>query len=638
MKDDLDHWAIDNGLMQLINETTWRRIITWNGEKTERESTLDLIFTNDDHAQTWVLDNMTSDHNLILVRSSVKSTEVLRQKIVRRDWRRYHPLSLNEKLSLGSMPILDDKDLLIDEITTMLQKAYNELCPTKVIRTNRTDAVIDQNLEQMKKKRKRLRKAFNKPTCTKKRKDKLARKIENLNKSIKARITSTRKEQLRTKMDGKNPKSFWHCVSNLEGKKKLSAITLTESGITYSKDADVAELFADFFNSKVADLSNNYGQLDYRVGPSNLSFTDVEILKAAKMLKPKLCSGEDELPMRLVKDFAILCPGMLAYYFTNFCKVGLPNRWKTAVITPLHKSGDKQSVKQYRPISNLDSLSKLFEKVLLNRLENLGEMDGKHQHGFKKDRSTTTAMLEIQDFVASNLDSGKVVGTYSLDLSAAFDLLRPDVLYQTLESSLPSELLNPIMDFLSERNFQVQIGSTRSSKKELKVGCVQGSILGPRLFTLYMKNLPAVLGNDANINITAYADDTYISIADSLMLEVKRKLEKIMEIHDDYLLSIGMRTNVSKTELIYFSRKPLLDAPSILVKGTEIRPSTTMKILGLKFQNNLAWDTQFDSLKKKARLTFAKIRYLSKLIDLDGMKKSSQSISLEWHIMLANYG
>jgi len=66
-----------------------------------------------------------------------------------------------------------------------------------------------------------------------------------------------------------------------------------------------------------------------------------------------------------------------------------------AIVTPLHKSGDKTSVTQYQPISNLDSLGKLYEKIFLSRIEAFGEIDGSFQHGFKANRSTTTAMLEI---------------------------------------------------------------------------------------------------------------------------------------------------------------------------------------------------------------------------------------------------
>jgi len=92
-------------------------------------------------------------------------------------------------------------------------------------------------------------------------------------------------------------------------------------------------------------------------------------------------------------------------------------------------------------------------------------------------------VLEIQDYIVSEIDKGNIVGTYSLDLSAAFDLLRPDVFYNMLQSIISPDLLSFIMDFLRGRNFCVEVGNKRSPPKPLRVGCVWGSIHSPCLFT-----------------------------------------------------------------------------------------------------------------------------------------------------------
>jgi len=179
------------------------------------------------------------------------------------------------------------------------------------------------------------------------------------------------------------------------------------------------------------------------------------------------------------------------------------------------------------------------------------------------------------------------------------------------------------MDFLSERSFQVKMGKSLSAIKKLKVGCIQGSILGPKLFTIYMRNLPDILGISSKTHLVAYADDAYVSIAGNDVDEVKTTLERTMAQHDDYLLSIRKKTNVSQTELIYFSRHELPNSPPppLLVKENNIYPSQTMKVLGVKFQNNLKWDTHVNSLVSKSKVIFAKLRYLSKILNQEGMKK-----------------
>jgi len=250
----------------------------------------------------------------------------------------------------------------------------------------------------------------------------------------------------------------------------------------------------------------------------------------------------------------------------------------------------------------------------------LGELDGNFQNGFKKDRSTVTAMLELQDFVATELDAGNIVGTYSIDLSAAFDLLRPDMLYDGLRDVVPKNLLEIILNFLSSRKFKVELNNVRSTERCLKVGCVQGSILGPRLFTLYMRNLEKILPEHQKSKIIAYADDTYVSISGKSITEVKESVIATMSFHDKYLRDIGMKTNVSKTELIFFKRQhPVIE--QIVVNGCEITSKDCIKVLGTKFQHDLTWDKQIDGAIKKGRAVISKLKFLSRLVDRDSMKK-----------------
>lgn len=229
-------------------------------------------------------------------------------------------------------------------------------------------------------------------------------------------------------------------------------------------------------------------------------------------------------------------------------------------------------------------------------------------------------MLELQDFVSSKLDSGKLVGTYSIDLSAAFDLLRPEVLYETIKNLFPTGLTNVIMDFLSHRTFQVEINTQRSMPRKLKVGCVQGSILGPRLFTLYMRNLESILPQNLTCHIVAYADDTYVSIAAETIPELTSNIQQVMTIHDDHLSNIGMKTNVSKTEVIIFNRhRELIE--DINVKGTIIQTKPKIKVLGITFDYNLAWKSHIESIKHKARGVMSKLKFLTKHVDRESMKR-----------------
>jgi len=130
----------------------------------------------------------------------------------------------------------------------------------------------------------------------------LAATIKNLNKTIKMQIAKAQKSQLDMRLIGTNLKSFWK--ADLEGKNKREEIELEIDGVLTQDPKPIANELR-FFVNKVNKLSNGAGAHDYSMGPSGLTITTDEIVKAAKKLKPKLCQGEDGLPMRLIKDIAI---------------------------------------------------------------------------------------------------------------------------------------------------------------------------------------------------------------------------------------------------------------------------------------------------------------------------------------------
>jgi len=164
------------------------------------------------------------------------------------------------------------------------------------------------------------------------------------------------------------------------------------------------------------------------------------------------------------------------------------------------------------------------------------------------------------------------------------------------------------------------MGNIRSSTRQLKVGCVQGSILGPRLFTLYMRNLDKLLPPNLKSKIIAYADDTYVSISGPNMEAVKQNLILTMSDHDKYLRTIGMKTNVSKTEVVFFKRgEPLVE--TLLVNGSEITSRIDLKVLGVKFQYNLNWDNHLNNITVKARAVLSKLKFLSRLIDQESIRR-----------------
>jgi len=236
-------------------------------------------------------------------------------------------------------------------------------------------------------------------------------------------------------------------------------------------------------------------------------------------------------------------------------------------------------------------------------------MEGRHHHGFMKRKSTTTALLELQSAIAWGLDNRKITATYSLDMSTAFDLLRPDIFHQM--SDIPECLMNPIMDFLTSRKIYVQYGTSRSRMEEMNVGCVQGSVLGPKLFALYCKDLVSQLPKD--VHITSYADDSYVTIYEDTIASLQQKVETTLSMHKQYLESIGMVVNKTKTVLIVFDRKN----QRTLELRNGIKSKEVIKALGVQISYNLDWSHHVSSMVAKTSHIISKVRFLRRWIDQD---------------------
>jgi len=148
-------------------------------------------------------------------------------------------------------------------------------------------------------------------------------------------------------------------------------------------------------------------------------------------------------------------------------------------------------------------------------------------------------MLELSEFISPELDKNM--------WSFHFDLLRPDKFHEITRKKLPLNILQVLMDFISQRSFNVMLDGKKSGLKMLSVGWVQGFILDPRLFTFYLGGMQNQLPK--NMNAVSYGDQMKSSKI------CKQNLHTVWQ-HDAYLKTVGVVSNINNTELIYFARKP----------------------------------------------------------------------------------
>jgi len=235
---------------------------------------------------------------------------------------------------------------------------------------------------------------------------------------------------------------------------------------------------------------------------------------------------------------------------------------------------------------------------------------GVNQHGFRKDHSTETALLTLQSVISKKIENCTPSVLYSIDLSAAFDLLRPDTFTSMFKNILSVGLLFAINDFLIGRTFQVKYGDMISQKKMLDRGCVQGSVLGPILFNLYLSDLNTqVCGH--GIDIITYADDTYVIVSDETPEKTILKAKQTAEKHVEYLRLKGMKVNMDKTEIMWLGKS---DPPTsnLNINGHDFCFQNNIKALGITVSRNLSWDDHLVNVIQKGKKLMKGFRFIRK--------------------------
>jgi len=170
------------------------------------------------------------------------------------------------------------------------------------------------------------------------------------------------------------------------------------------------------------------------------------------------------------------------------------------------------------------------------------------------------------------------------------------------------------MDFMTNRRFVVSANNAISSEKSFNIGCVQGSVLGPKLFAIYCNELEKVL---EGAHVVSYADDAYISLSDSCESNLKIKLEETLSKHQEYMRNIGMIINEEKTELIYYSKNK--EAPKLNINGIESRRN--IKALGVKISHDLSFDSHALEAIAKASRTTHLVSHLGRWFKTDDLMK-----------------
>ena len=283
----------------------------------------------------------------------------------------------------------------------------------------------------------------------------------------------------------------------------------------------------------------------------------------------------------------------------------VPVDFKHAVVTPIFKSGAKQELDNYRPVSVLPICSKIFEKSVHRQVsEYLEEKEllSSTQFGFRKKRNTELAATLLLDKIRDNTDKGHMTGAIFIDLSKAFDTLSHGQIVESLSSyGIYGTELELFTNYLFNRTQSVRVGPEISNPEKITCGVPQGSILGPVLFLITFNDIVTVLKHS---NIITYADDTVIYFSGKSKESIQDRLQSDFNAIADWLESMDLVTNIKKgkTEVMLFgtSQKVKNQSLDISYRFTKITNTTCYKYLGVKLDQNLSLSEHIESVYKKA--------------------------------------
>ena len=466
---------------------------------------------------------------------------------------------------------------------------------TKFVEINNKPGWIDSEFRNARSERRRLYKTWKRTQNVSDRE-----KFEQSRQEVNDMSISKRKLYLSksiSESSNSQRERFKICYSLLDVQKSTSLPDCEDSILLANK-------FNQYFIQKInnirhdmlyVDVNNLYvNKVGYGVGgptcaQSTLSmFTQIseeELRKIILSRKIKTCA-EDTIPAELLKNCLDQILPALVKLVNISLSTGDIQGLKDSVITPLLKKFDldRETFSNYRPVANILYLSKLIESVILIQLSNhmnLNEIHIPHQSGYKPSHSCETLLLSLVDNILKTMDSKKCIILLLLDLSAAFDTVDHDRLLSILfnEIGLRGVALKWFSSYLLNRRQAVNIRGQTSTFSNISHGVPQGSVLGPTLFNIYVRNLIRIL-NEAGFTAHGYADDHQVSKIFSIEFQyeaIRCSIPRCLEVIGCWMKASFLKLNSSKSQVIIFAPNNL--SSQIYIDEIKLRDGCTIPIL-----------------------------------------------------------
>ena len=411
---------------------------------------------------------------------------------------------------------------------------------------------------------------------------------------------------------------------------------------SHTEPRELADKFNTYFIDKITTIRSNLENA-----------TNTPVLENESKMSPPLTLGEfepattddiaalirkspnkqcqlDAIPTSILKACVDeVTPAITSIINRSIQYADFPSCMKEAIITPIlkKKNLDKELFKNYRPISNLNFISKLVEKVTVLRLHqyiSTNNLHSPYQSAYRPAHSTETALLRIHNDVINELEHHDNVMLLLLDLSAAFDTVDHVILINRMKNvfGITDMALQWFENYLSSRTQRVVLNGTSSSPSRLSFGVPQGSVLGPYLFTIYTQPLDGLISN-FSIPHMFFADDTqmYSSASENNAVAVKDNITNCVGNVKSWMASNKLKFNDDKTEYMTLKKKskPVI-TEEIEIGEVTIKNASHCRNLGFYFDEHLDMNFHITKVCQTLHGVFKSICRIRHVLDTDTCK------------------
>lgn len=411
-----------------------------------------------------------------------------------------------------------------------------------------------------------------------------------------------------------NPKKFWQYVNSQRSTKGYPTHFEYDNKQT-SDENESAQLFNEFFATVFTPEDPTFSIEEF-IQNHNLNddpferISEEEVLSELEMIDPTKGVGLDDLHPLILKSCAKSLSKIICYLFNKSIESGeVPKIWKRLKIIPIHKSGGRSLIKQYRPIAIPPCIAKIQDKIMTKRLNKaIGNQITIHQHGFVKKRNTSTNVLELTQHGFNAFEENSQLDVFFADFSKAFDKVQHSLLIKKLASlGLSKTMLKWQWSFLKDRTQITKIGNGSSNEIPITSGIIQGGHQSPICFSAIINDLPEFVKEAIT---ESFADDTKI------FMQIKNtndayKLQSAINDFTHWCIENKLEINEDKCYIMTISRKSNTIHFDYSINSNIIKRILEHRDLGIIIDSKLTMIPHIEKQVNKAKGMLALIRRLS---------------------------